>query len=98
MANSGSMTRRTRVELARIIVAPDLRGKGIGTDFIRSLLTPALAAGYPDIFLRVRPDNTSAIRAYLRAGFQPVAEALAAEWNEPQPINYTWLQYPTIAS
>lgn len=86
------------VELARIIVAPDLRGKGIGTDFIRSLLTPALAAGYPDIFLRVRPDNTPAIRAYLRAGFQSVPEALAAEWNEPQPINYTWLQYPNTLS
>ncbi|NEA37292.1 GNAT family N-acetyltransferase [Streptomyces sp. SID13031] len=83
------------VELARLIVTPDLRGKGIGTDFVRALLAPALSAGYADIFLRVRPDNTPAIRAYLRAGFQPVPEALAAEWNEPQPIDYTWLQYPT---
>lgn len=83
------------VELARIVVAPDLRGKGIGTEFVRALLEPALAAGYADVFLRVRPDNEPAIRAYLRAGFQPVDEALAAEWNEPQPIDYTWLQYPT---
>ena len=83
------------VELARIIVAPDLRGKGIGVDFVRALLQPALTSGYADVFLRVRPDNEPAIRTYLRVGFQPVDEALAAEWNAPQPIDYTWLQYPT---
>jgi RimJ/RimL family protein N-acetyltransferase len=83
------------VELARIIVAPDRRGKGMGTEFVRALLQPALAVGYPDVFLRVRPDNERAIKTYLRVGFQPVDENLAAEWNEPQPINYTWLQYPT---
>jgi ribosomal protein S18 acetylase RimI-like enzyme len=83
------------VELARIIVAPELRGKGIGTEFVRALLQPALAAGYAAVFLRVRPDNEPAIKTYLRVGFQPVDEQLAAEWNEPQPIDYTWLQYPT---
>ena len=82
------------VELARIIVAPEFRGKGIGTEFVRALLVPALDAGYSDLFLRVRPDNEPAIRTYLRVGFTPVDEALAAEWNTPQPINYTWLQYP----
>jgi len=86
------------VELARLVLAPDLRGKGIGTQFVRALLEPALSAGYSDIFLRVRPDNEPAIRAYLRAGFHPVADSLAAEWNAPQPINYTWLQYPTSAT
>ncbi|TDU91267.1 acetyltransferase (GNAT) family protein [Kribbella voronezhensis] len=84
------------VELARIIVAPDLRGQGIGAEFVRALLQPALAAGYSAVFLRVRPDNERAIRTYLRVGFQPVDERLAAEWNEPQPINYAWLQYPTV--
>ncbi|MEU4395397.1 GNAT family N-acetyltransferase [Kribbella sp. NPDC023855] len=83
------------VELARIIVAPELRGKGIGTEFVRALLAPALSSGYADVFLRVRPDNEPAIRTYLRVGFVPVDEALAVEWNEPQPINYTWLRYPT---
>jgi [ribosomal protein S18]-alanine N-acetyltransferase len=83
------------VELARLIVDPDLRGKGIGTDFVRALLEPAVGTGYADIFLRVRPDNTRALRTYLRAGFEPVADELAAEWNRPQPIDYAWLQYPT---
>jgi [ribosomal protein S18]-alanine N-acetyltransferase len=84
------------VELARIIVAPELRGKGIGTEFVRALLQPALAAEYSAVFLRVRPDNERAIKTYLRVGFEPVDEKLAAEWNEPQPINYTWLQYPAV--
>jgi RimJ/RimL family protein N-acetyltransferase len=70
-------------------------GRGIGTAFVQALLQPALVAGYSDVFLRVRPDNERAIKTYLRVGFQPIDEQLAAEWNEPQPINYTWLQYPT---
>lgn len=82
------------VELARIIVAPEVRGRGVGTEFVRALLAPAKSAGHADIFLRVRPDNEPAIRTYLRVGFLPVDDALAAEWNEPQPINYTWLRYP----
>jgi ribosomal protein S18 acetylase RimI-like enzyme len=83
------------VELARIIVAPALRGKGIGADFVRALLGQALAAGLADVFLRVRPENEAAIKTYLRVGFQPVDKQLAAEWNEPQPIDYAWLQYST---
>lgn len=85
------------VELTRIIVAPELRGKGIGTEFVRALLVPARAAGLAGIFLRVRPDNEPAIRTYLRAGFQPVDEELAAEWNQGQPIAYAWMQYKSGA-
>ncbi|MFF0271442.1 GNAT family N-acetyltransferase [Kribbella sp. NPDC004536] len=82
------------VELARIIVAPEARRRGLGTAFVRALLMPALDAGYSNVFLRVRPDNEPAIRTYFRVGFRPVAEAVAAEWNVPQPVNYTWLHYP----
>jgi ribosomal protein S18 acetylase RimI-like enzyme len=83
------------VELARIILAPDVRGKGLGPVFVRALLGPALDSGYSDVFLRVRPDNVPAIRTYERAGFLRVADELAAEWNKVQPIAYTWMQYPT---
>ncbi len=81
------------VELARIIVARDLRGKGIGVELVRALLAPGLATGYPEVFLRVRPDNEPAIRTYLRVGFQPVAADLAAEWNKDQPLDYAWMRY-----
>ncbi len=83
------------VELARIILAPEVRGKGLGPVFVRALLGPALDSGYSDVFLRVRPDNVPAIRTYERVGFLRVADELAAEWNKAQPIAYTWMQYPT---
>lgn len=81
------------VELARIIVAPGLRGKGFGTALVRALLARGLATEYADVFLRVRPDNEPAIRTYLGVGFHPVAAELAAEWNQDQPLAYTWMHY-----
>jgi ribosomal protein S18 acetylase RimI-like enzyme len=83
------------VELARIIVAPQYRGKGLGVQLVQALLVPAVDSGYADVFLRVRPENEVAIRTYERVGFKPVDAALAAEWNVPQPIDYAWFQYPT---
>jgi ribosomal protein S18 acetylase RimI-like enzyme len=82
------------VELARIIVAPQHRARGHGVRLVRALLAHALRAEQSNIFLRVRPDNTPAIRTYEKVGFQPVDAALAAEWNAPQPIDYAWFQYP----
>jgi ribosomal protein S18 acetylase RimI-like enzyme len=83
------------IELARIIVRPGSRGRGIGTAFVKALLGPALEAGYSEVFLRVRPDNDVAIRTYRRVGFEYVAADLADEWNKDQPVAYTWMQYPT---
>jgi ribosomal protein S18 acetylase RimI-like enzyme len=83
------------VELARIIVAPEHRGKGLGYQLVQALLARALKAGHSNVFLRVRPENAPAIRTYERVGFKPVDAALAAEWNAPQPVDYAWYQYPT---
>jgi [ribosomal protein S18]-alanine N-acetyltransferase len=81
------------VELARIIVAPGMRGKGIGRVLVRELLAKALAAGYDDVFLRVHPDNARALRCYRGAGFVPVDAALAESWNAAQPVGYVWLRH-----
>jgi ribosomal protein S18 acetylase RimI-like enzyme len=81
------------VELARIIVDPEVRGRGVGGELVRALLGPALDAGYSEVFLRVRPDNAPAIRTYLRTGFVDVPDALMAEWNEGQPVAYRWMRY-----
>ncbi|MFE7096676.1 GNAT family N-acetyltransferase [Streptomyces erythrochromogenes] len=80
------------VELARIIVAPDVRGRGRGRELVQGLLARAVGAGYRDVFMRVHPDNERALRCYRGAGFAPVAPALAASWNEAQPVDYVWLQ------
>ncbi|MGW7077903.1 GNAT family N-acetyltransferase [Streptomyces sp. NPDC054866] len=80
-------------ELARIIVAPGARGRGVGRRLVRGLVGRALRAGYAEIFMRVHPGNTAALRCYRGAGFLPVDPALAAEWNAPQPVPYVWLRH-----
>jgi ribosomal protein S18 acetylase RimI-like enzyme len=80
------------VELARIILAPDVRGRGLGRAFVLALLSEATALGWSDIFLRVHPENAVALRCYRGAGFLPVQPELAAEWNVPQPLDYVWLR------
>jgi ribosomal protein S18 acetylase RimI-like enzyme len=83
------------VELARLIVDPAERGKGIGAELVRALLKPAIAAGHPDIFLRVRPDNAVAIKTYLGTGFVDVSQQETDEWNAGQPVAYRWMRYAT---
>jgi ribosomal-protein-alanine N-acetyltransferase len=77
-------------ELARLLVAPGERGRGVG-----KALAAALAgrAGFDDVFMRVRPDNAVALAAYRDAGFADVAQELQDEWNAPQPRPYTWLRF-----
>jgi ribosomal protein S18 acetylase RimI-like enzyme len=77
-------------ELARLIVAPARRGRGLGRALVAALVE---RAGYEDVFLRVRPDNAVALAAYRRAGFVDVPADLQAEWNAPQPRPYAWLRY-----
>jgi ribosomal protein S18 acetylase RimI-like enzyme len=81
------------VELARVIVDPKVRGRRIGLELVRALLGPALAAGYSEVFLRVRPENAVAIRTYHRTGFVDVPDALMDEWNDGQPVAYRWLRF-----
>ena len=81
------------VELARIIVAAQLRRTGLWRVLVRELVSQAVAAGYRDVFMRVHPDNDAALGSYRAAGFVPVAPELTAAWNEPQPFDYVWLQY-----
>jgi ribosomal protein S18 acetylase RimI-like enzyme len=80
------------VELAHLIVDPDQRGQGIGRRLAAAL---AVEAGriQPTVCLRVRPENEIALRSYAAAGFQRVAPAEEAAWNEHQPIAYAWLTY-----
>ncbi|MFF0885422.1 GNAT family N-acetyltransferase [Streptomyces sp. NPDC003456] len=80
------------VELARLIVAPGMRGEGLGRQLVAGLLARAVEAGYDDVFLRVHPDNDRALGCYLGAGFVPVDPALAESWNAVQPVPYTWLR------
>ncbi|MGW9453357.1 GNAT family N-acetyltransferase [Streptomyces sp. NPDC055632] len=81
-------------ELARVVVAPAARGRGVGRVLVGALLERARDAGFDDVFLRVHPDNAGALRCYEGAGFVRVDPEAAAEWNAVQPVAYVWLTWP----
>ena len=84
------------VELARLLVAPERRGRGIGRALVAALVEQARRAhpGLPDVILRVRPENTQAIRAYTAAGFVAVPADEQATWNRGQRFDYHWMVLP----
>jgi RimJ/RimL family protein N-acetyltransferase len=84
------------VELARLLVAPDRRGQGVGRTLVRELVEQARTTHpeLPVVFLRVQPGNTRAIRAYAAAGFVDVPDGEQATWNEGQRRTYHWMVLP----
>lgn len=82
------------IELARIIVKPKVRGKGVGRAFVLELVNRAAGFGLPDLILRVVPGNLGAIRCYRGAGFEEFPAAERDDFNKGQPVEYVWLQYP----
>jgi len=81
------------VELARLLVAPERRGQGVGRT-LTSLLAAAARDRHPHletVCLRVRPENTAGHRAYEAAGFTFVDAATEAAWNLGQPTQYRWM-------
>jgi ribosomal protein S18 acetylase RimI-like enzyme len=84
------------VELARLLVAPDHRGRGIGRSLTRALTDRARQQHpeLPAVILRVRPENQQAIRCYTAAGFVALPEHEQATWNEGQRFAYHWMALP----
>ncbi|MGW3326238.1 N-acetyltransferase family protein [Streptomyces virginiae] len=78
--------------------SPRARGKGLGRALVRGLLAQAVAAGHHDVFLRVHPDNGTALRCYRAAGFLPVDPAPAETWNTTQPVDHVRLRHDPEAS
>lgn len=60
----------SRFHLARLIVAPSLRGRGYGKDLVQALLQKARAASFARVSLSVAAWNTSAIALYSSFGFR----------------------------
>ena len=84
------------VELARLLVAPEHRGRGVGRTFTRALVGRARQTHpeLPAVILRVRPENRQAIRAYTAAGFVAVPADERATWNLGQRFAYHWMVLP----
>lgn len=58
--------------LLNFTIAPTRQTRGLGTWMLRRLLEALQTAGIVRILLEVRPSNTSALRLYLRHGFEQI--------------------------
>jgi len=82
-------------ELAKVIVAPDLRGRGIGRAFVALLADEARRRGFPEVMLRVARGNRAAFACYQGAGFVRVSPQEEAAFNDDQPQHYVWMRLET---
>jgi [ribosomal protein S18]-alanine N-acetyltransferase len=69
--------------LARLIVRPDARGRGLGHVLVRALLERAAADGAGRATLNVYARNAAAVRLYEAAGFRRAVAEDAQEGDAP---------------
>ena len=81
-------------ELARVIVAPSMRGRGLGRTLITMLAAEARRMGFVDIWVRVVPSNAAALACYGAAGFERTDADEEAAFNAGQPRVYVWMRLP----
>jgi ribosomal protein S18 acetylase RimI-like enzyme len=79
-------------ELARVVVDPRARGRGVGRTLARALADEAHRRGFGHIWLRVVATNQPALAAYRAVGFVRASPEEEAAFNEGQPVTYLWLR------
>ena len=79
-------------ELARIVIAHEWRGRGLGRELTRLLAVEAASHGLAETWLRVVPENAAAISCYRAAGFVRAADEEEASFNAGQPRTYVWMR------
>ncbi len=65
-----------RGHLARLIVDPAVRGRGLGARLAEALLEQAIANGHAPVSLNVDPANRPALSIYRKLGFRAVPRPL----------------------
>lgn len=85
-------------ELARIIVDPARRGRGVGRTLVGLLVERAQAVGYADIWVRVLPGNGPAIACYSAAGFRRTTPDRERAFNAGQPHEYMWMRHQPMGA
>ena len=80
-------------QVARVVVDPRRRGRGVGRAFVELLAREAVRRGYRAIWLRVLATNASALACYGNAGFVRATPDEEREFNVDQPREYVWMRY-----
>jgi aminoglycoside 6'-N-acetyltransferase len=60
---------------------PDMLGRGHGSAFVRAHCDRLFEGGAPAVGTDPHPDNARAIRAYEKAGFEPVGGPVDTRWG-----------------
>lgn len=79
-------------ELARLVIDPARRGRGLGRALTRALADEAWRRGFAEVWLRVVEDNLAARRAYEAAGFVRATPAEEDGFNAGQRRVYVWMR------
>lgn len=61
-------------EMARLLISPDQRDHGIGKILISELEKIVRSKGYPEVWVRVIPENLRALKCYESAGFEHISD------------------------
>jgi GNAT superfamily N-acetyltransferase len=65
-------------ELRNLLVYPEARGHGVATRISRFLESMAAEAGFAEVFLRVDPENETAIPVFIGLDYSPTGDHLPA--------------------
>jgi ribosomal protein S18 acetylase RimI-like enzyme len=79
-------------ELARVIVAPEARGRGVGRSFVALLAAEARRRGFRSIVTRVVRGERAAFATYRGAGFVRVDRDEETSLNLDQDHDFVWMR------
>jgi ribosomal protein S18 acetylase RimI-like enzyme len=79
-------------EIARVIIAPPLRGRGFGKKLVDMLAEQVRLLGFDDVWVRLFPANSPARNCYESVGFVRTSLDRERELNALQPNSYIWLR------
>jgi ribosomal protein S18 acetylase RimI-like enzyme len=79
-------------EVGRVIVAPGMRGRGVGRSFVSLLAAEARRRGFDSLYARTVRANRAAFACYRAAGFERVSREDELALNLDQTDDYVWLQ------
>jgi GNAT superfamily N-acetyltransferase len=80
-------------EVARVIVAPERRGQGVGQAFVALLAGEARRRGFTSIFARAVRGDRVTFSCYQAGGFVRMTWAEEASLNVDQDQEYVWLRF-----